>query len=145
MQGFGKQRPGSDHYVYPASGKTADSRPPINGASTAAGAGPADSAAGAAAAAVSAPEGVPSATEQPAADGNSASEPAPEPPGVIHPDANGILEDPDGEFADFDPAEALPACCPRVINVGIPGPGAEVAMWRRSWRDKACALLQLLR
>ncbi len=62
---------------------------------------------------------------------------------MSRPDANGILEDPDGEFADFDPAEALPACCPRLINVGIPGPGAEVAMWRRAWRDKACASLRL--
>ena len=146
VQGFGKQRPGSDHYVYPASGKTADSRPPSNGASTAAAAGAEDSAPGAAAGPASAPEdGPPSVAEQPAANGNSASEPAPEPAGVSRPDANGIPEDPDGEFADFDPAEALPACCPRVINVGIPGPGAEVAMWRRAWRDKARALLQLRR
>ena len=53
------------------------------------------------------------------------------------PDAEGIVEDPEGEFANFDPAEAEPATWPRVINVGIPGPGAEVAMWRRAWRDKA--------
>lgn len=25
---------------------------------------------------------------------------------------------------------------PRIINVGIPGPGAKRLMWRRAWRDK---------
>lgn len=25
---------------------------------------------------------------------------------------------------------------PRIINVGVPGPGGNVPLWRRSWRDK---------
>lgn len=49
-----------------------------------------------------------------------------------------MVEDPDGEFTGREPAEGAPAVGPRIINVGIPGPGSEVAMWRRSWRDKVC-------
>ncbi|GFH22218.1 ANK_REP_REGION domain-containing protein [Haematococcus lacustris] len=33
-----------------------------------------------------------------------------------------------------------PAGCqargPRIINVGVPGPGARRQLWRRAWRDK---------
>lgn len=31
---------------------------------------------------------------------------------------------------------AAPPSAPRVIDVGIGGPGTKVALWRRSWRDK---------
>lgn len=45
-----------------------------------------------------------------------------------------IIEDPDNEFeTDVDPKHGEG---PRVINVGIPGPGAHVPMWKRAWRDK---------
>ena len=45
-----------------------------------------------------------------------------------------IVEDPDNEFeTDADPKHGEG---PRVINVGIPGPGAHVPMWKRAWRDK---------
>ena len=45
-----------------------------------------------------------------------------------------IIEDPDNEFdTDLDPKHADG---PRVINVGIPGPGAHVPLWKRAWRDK---------
>ena len=45
-----------------------------------------------------------------------------------------IIEDPDNEFdTDLDPKHTDG---PRVINVGIPGPGAHVPLWKRAWRDK---------
>ena len=45
-----------------------------------------------------------------------------------------LAEDPEGEFT---PAPGpSPAQYPRVIDVGIPGPAANVPLWRRSWRDK---------
>ena len=45
-----------------------------------------------------------------------------------------LAEDPEGEFTPaLGPS---PAQYPRVINVGIPGPAAQVPLWRRSWRDK---------
>ncbi|KAK9837158.1 hypothetical protein WJX81_006872 [Elliptochloris bilobata] len=50
-------------------------------------------------------------------------------------DPSGIEEDPEAEFVGGD-AERPPSSGPRVINVGIPGPGADVPMWRRAWRDK---------
>ena len=41
-----------------------------------------------------------------------------------------IVEDPDNEFG----ADSLPkGKGPRMINVGIPGPGAHVPMCKRSW------------
>lgn len=46
-----------------------------------------------------------------------------------------IEEDPDSEFkysgGDMPRTEG-----PRIIDVGIPGPGAHVPLWKRSWRDK---------
>ena len=45
-----------------------------------------------------------------------------------------IIEDPDNEFETDSGAK--PGDGPRVINVGIPGPGAHVPMWKRAWRDK---------
>ncbi|BDA44253.1 probable type-2 histone deacetylase 2 at C-terminar half [Coccomyxa sp. Obi] len=44
-----------------------------------------------------------------------------------------IEEDPDGEFSASSQAAGSPL---RIINVGIPGPGARVPTWRRAWRDK---------
>ena len=44
-----------------------------------------------------------------------------------------IVEDPDNEFGS---SEAPVREGPRIINVGIPGPGAHVPLWKRAWRDK---------
>ena len=46
-----------------------------------------------------------------------------------------IEEDPDKEFV-FSGGELPRPEGPRIIDVGIPGPGQKVALWRRSWRDK---------
>lgn len=48
----------------------------------------------------------------------------------------GVVEDPAGEFSVREGGEGAPTAGPRIINVGIPGPGGEVALWRRAWRDK---------
>lgn len=46
-----------------------------------------------------------------------------------------IEEDPDGEFV-YVGGEMPRTEGPRIIDVGIPGPGHHVPMWKRSWRDK---------
>lgn len=46
-----------------------------------------------------------------------------------------IEEDPDGEFV-YGGGEMPRTEGPRIIDVGIPGPGHHVPMWKRSWRDK---------
>lgn len=53
---------------------------------------------------------------------------APEPPGAA--------EDPASEFLGPMHTLAGPREGPRVINVGVPGPGVKANLWRRSWRDK---------
>ena len=49
----------------------------------------------------------------------------------------GVEEDPEGEFTGCGGPDSG-AGGPRIINVGVPGPGGNVPMWRRSWRDKVC-------
>lgn len=44
-----------------------------------------------------------------------------------------VVEDPDNEFGT---TEVPVREGPRIINVGIPGPGAHVPLWKRAWRDK---------
>ena len=46
-----------------------------------------------------------------------------------------VAEDPNHEF-DAQSDEINGNGLPRIINVGIPGPGARPFLWRRSWRDK---------
>ncbi|KAL4440406.1 hypothetical protein ABPG75_003407 [Micractinium tetrahymenae] len=46
-----------------------------------------------------------------------------------------IEEDPDREFV-YRGGQVPPVEGPRVIDIGIPGFGPKVALWRRSWRDK---------
>jgi acetoin utilization deacetylase AcuC-like enzyme/ankyrin repeat protein len=46
-----------------------------------------------------------------------------------------IEEDPDREFT-YTGGEMPRTEGPRIIDVGIPGPGSRVALWKRSWRDK---------
>jgi len=88
VQGYGKRDHGSEGWVYPGSGATADSKPP------------------------------------------------PLVPGAPPLNQAGIPEDPRSEFAANPEAEVAPTEAPRIINVGIPGPGRKVGLWRRSWRDK---------
>jgi hypothetical protein len=49
-------------------------------------------------------------------------------------------EDPDDEFQDVA-APAPPADGPRIIDVGITGPGFQPLKWRRAWRDKVLPAL----
>mmetsp|Transcript_4408 Transcript_4408/g.12711 ORF Transcript_4408/g.12711 Transcript_4408/m.12711 type:complete len:900 (-) Transcript_4408:172-2871(-) len=46
-----------------------------------------------------------------------------------------VKEDPDMEFSQPPGPDVTPGG-PRIINVGVPGPGGNVPLWRRSWRDK---------
>jgi acetoin utilization deacetylase AcuC-like enzyme len=46
-----------------------------------------------------------------------------------------VPEDPDGEFG-WTNGEKPRLDGPRIINVGVPGPGVKATLWRRSWRDK---------
>jgi hypothetical protein len=78
--------------------------------------------------------------------------PAPLPPGEaaiyadatlppVHPPpdlAAAVPEDPDAEFG-YTRGEVPRVDGPRVINVGVPGPGVKANMWRRAWRDKVRA------
>lgn len=49
-------------------------------------------------------------------------------------------EDPDGEFAPSTSSRGgVGISGPRIINVGVPGPGSRRLMWRRAWRDKVRA------
>lgn len=46
-----------------------------------------------------------------------------------------VEEDPDHEFPPST-ADDPPLSGPRLIEVGIQGPGAHPSLWRRAWRDK---------
>lgn len=46
-----------------------------------------------------------------------------------------VEEDPDHEFPPST-ADEPPLTGPRIIEVGIKGPGAHPTLWRRAWRDK---------
>lgn len=52
------------------------------------------------------------------------------------PEPTGATEDPASEFLGPMHGLAGPREGPRVINVGVPGPGVKANLWRRSWRDK---------
>ncbi len=122
MQGYGRRSAAAaDSWVYPGSGATADSRPPRR--APAAPPPPGDVlianggvgvAAHANGAACGADLGLGAAA--------GCAEPA-EPP---------VDEDPGAEFEGSD-SERPPASGPRVINVGIPGPGAGALppLWRQ--------------
>jgi hypothetical protein len=59
------------------------------------------------------------------------------PPARSPPDPGAsVPEDPDAEFG-YTRGEVPRVDGPRVINVGVPGPGVKANMWRRAWRDKA--------
>ena len=49
--------------------------------------------------------------------------------------AAAVPEDPENEF-DYVSGEMPRTHGPRMINVGIPGPGIKANLWRRAWRDK---------
>lgn len=127
VQGYGQKMPGSGAYVYPGSGSTCDTRDTnVTGA------------------------GVKVEEVADADDNNPKPFPFPvaEPSSSCLAPANGTLpgstavdddesveEDPDHEFV-YVGGEIPRIEGPRIIDVGIPGPGARVALWRRSWRDK---------
>jgi acetoin utilization deacetylase AcuC-like enzyme len=46
-----------------------------------------------------------------------------------------VEEDPDHEFPPTI-ADDPPLNGPRLIEIGIKGPGAHPTLWRRAWRDK---------
>jgi len=114
VQGYGHKGPaGVEGWVYPGSGGTMDSKKRADGGSASPGTPPGGGGAG-------------GSMEVDAGAAAAAPEPAPE-------------EDPDGEFAPdpaVPPSDLPPRAGPRVINVGIPGPGADAPRWRRAWRDK---------
>lgn len=92
-----------DGWVYPGSGATGDSRPPHP------------------------PPAVPPAGDLGTNGSLGADGGAPEVPaawvGSLSGDPSGIDEDPEAEFVGGS-TERLPSEGPRIINVGIPGPGA---------------------
>ena len=127
VQGYGQKVAGMDlGWVYPGSGGTCDSRPPMK---------PAFANGGDQADAVTFASPDPSASDA----GPSTDAPGQQASGVADRELTvGIEEDPDAEFRAAE-GPVPPATGPRVINVGIHGPGAQVALWRRAWRDKVAA------
>ncbi len=132
VQGYGKR--GGSGWFYPGSGATADSTiatalaPPQEGA---AGAGTVEGGAPAA------PAGASPAQAPSAAEGAAAAQPATPAPGPAGGSGEGLAagvsgagaggsgavpEDPDGEFRGSYDVTVVGG--PRVINVGVPGPGA---------------------
>lgn len=70
---------------------------------------------------------------RPASAGHAIDPNSAQPSGMSTTEEDDIVEDPDNEFG----ADTVPQGeGPRIINVGIPGPGAHVPMWKRAWRDK---------
>ncbi|KAG1676387.1 hypothetical protein FOA52_001182 [Chlamydomonas sp. UWO 241] len=129
VQGYGRGPHGG--WFYPGSGKTDDTHGPLRP--------------------------VPQREASPMSEGdgeregdgkeNGASEAPPHPPpggrplGVCEPPEGWAPEDPDGEFeastSETGGGRGVGADKgPRVINVGVPGPGSRRLMWRRAWRDK---------
>ncbi|MEW5318555.1 MAG: hypothetical protein WDW38_009769 [Sanguina aurantia] len=152
VQGYGRRTPNSSSWFYPGSGATADSIPApphTTSASSATGNQP------------PLPSSVDTHTHQLVSAAATASS---DPAASTTPPSNLLPEDPDGEFeGSFDTlisggpvmvpnsesppflavqAMLLPArqgiapTGPRVINVGIGGPGVKSKAWRRAWRDK---------
>jgi acetoin utilization deacetylase AcuC-like enzyme len=133
VQGYGKKHQRIDAYVYPGSGGTFDTH----------------AAEEAAAAEAEAEEGTGMGTDPAAAgtDAAAGAEGAAAGAGAGAPAAASVVEeveveeDPDHEFSNTECEHPAPGSGPRVINVGIPGPGAHPAYWRRAWRDKVLPAL----
>eukprot|EP00955_Chlamydomonas_euryale_P051363 354857-Chlamydomonas_euryale.AAC.47 len=113
-QGYGRGPHGG--WFYPGSGATHDTRGPGR-------------------------DGTPAQT--PARSDAEAMPPPPPPPprplGVERPPEGWAPEDPNGEFSpstveNGGGRSGQPG--PRIIDVGVPGPGSRRLMWRRAWRDK---------
>mmetsp|Transcript_500 Transcript_500/g.1334 ORF Transcript_500/g.1334 Transcript_500/m.1334 type:complete len:917 (-) Transcript_500:2486-5236(-) len=114
VQGYGRGPHGG--WFYPGSGATHDTRGPGR-------------------------DGTPAQT--PARSDAEAMPPPPPPPprplGVERPPEGWAPEDPNGEFSpstveNGGGRSGQPG--PRIIDVGVPGPGSRRLMWRRAWRDK---------
>ncbi|GIL78691.1 hypothetical protein Vretifemale_8102 [Volvox reticuliferus] len=155
VQGFGR-RGSSGGWFYPGSGATADSaivaslKPPVpedsvsptaaatttTTAANGGGAPPEGTAAAAAAAGLNAAAAA-GATAATSANGGGAAvngNGTPAATTATTTTTTGIPEDPDGEFRGSYDVTVVGG--PRIINVGIPGPGGKPRMWRRAWRDK---------
>jgi len=143
VQGVGPKAHGVDAYVYPGSGATHDSKRDAAAAAAAAETegGNGEAAAGVPAAAPEANGNGPAPMDA-SDDHGAAATPVPAAAAAAA-GAGAAEEDPEGEFrgAIPAPADAAPADGPRVIDVGIPGPGFHPALWRRAWRDKALPAL----
>ncbi len=110
VQGFGEVVPGTGHAFYPGTGCTCDNRPP-----------PEDSE-------------LELAGEADAFRGNSSAA-AQEWAGIAWEDGPGSDRGPGAAFHRTSGGQGSKRH-PRIIDVGIEGPGAQRALWRRAWRDK---------
>eukprot|EP00879_Flechtneria_rotunda_P013392 GHRR01013982.1.p1 GENE.GHRR01013982.1~~GHRR01013982.1.p1 ORF type:complete len:768 (+),score=320.97 GHRR01013982.1:988-3291(+) len=140
VQGYGpKSTSMPDVYVYPGSGATCDTqqlklkliqREQQNKAAAAqAAAQPGTTAATTQQAAIASSTAANIKQEKQAASANG------------QPVANGLVEeDPDHEFPPSTADDPILAG-PRVVEVGIPGPGFHPVLWRRAWRDKVLPAL----
>jgi acetoin utilization deacetylase AcuC-like enzyme len=137
VQGVGPKAHGVDAYVYPGSGATHDSKKDGK-AVKGEGEGGGEGGDAAAAAAAAKPEEANGAGPAPMdTTGGDDDEDKAKTPAIV------AEEDPEGEFKGVvpPPQDAAPSDGPRVIDVGIPGPGFHPALWRRAWRDKALPAL----
>ncbi|GBG00204.1 hypothetical protein Rsub_12985 [Raphidocelis subcapitata] len=141
VQGYGVKMPGSEAYVYPGSGDTADTeelrrrRAAAKAAKAAkaegggGGGGGGEAGAGAEEGAVKEEDGAAAAAAAAAAE-------------TVSDETGSVLieEDPDHEFTSTSKAPP-PIDGPRIIDVGISGPGFHPVKWRRAWRDKVLPAL----
>eukprot|EP00803_Ostreobium_quekettii_P003057 evm.model.scf_177.4 EVM.evm.TU.scf_177.4 scf_177:18001-33099(-) len=139
-QAYGSRIPGIEGaWFYPGSGATCDTQQLRNGQ------GPTDQpqanstpAQGVDGKAMD--EAKTGAAQQPGSVGNNADDHMGHPGGVANGDEEGpfscgVEEDPDGEFS-YCGGEVPRLGGPRIVNVGIPGPGVQAMLWKRAWRDK---------
>lgn len=148
VQGYGSKVPGSSVYVYPGSGDTADTEELRRRRAAARAAKAAKEKAAAAAAAAPGGEGgslAAAAAAAAVAGGAAEGKVEAEAEAAAGGDGGGgnatsggeteLEEDPDHEFASTSKAPP-PIDGPRIIDVGIGGPGFHPLKWRRAWRDK---------
>eukprot|EP00887_Chlorella_sp_A99_P002366 scaffold10.g2366.t1 len=159
VQGYGPKLPGVEAFVYPGTGATCDTRALRSKKEEEEAAAAAATAAAAAAAAAGdgpakmetdlapTPTRTTSLTGPASPRTTSLTGPAspraaslagagsPRAAAVAANGETGVEEDPDHEF-DYTGGDVPTLEGPRIIDVGIPGPGSKVGLWRRAWRDK---------
>ncbi|GMH41862.1 hypothetical protein BSKO_09772 [Bryopsis sp. KO-2023] len=115
VQAYGPRVPSIENsWFYPGSGATSDNRRPDSKNRT---------------------EKEVAHQGEPSVNGHASSEIPKEASSDQDPLAFSVVEDPGGEFASTQDFENEVEG-PRVINVGIAGPGIQVQLWKRAWRDK---------